>query len=124
MEDFSKFFKNIQKHDLGFFLGSAAITQKQVKPKVLPDVNKMNFQLKSCRGNYFIPIKSPELLLTHPAFNVSRKTAVLVTGWFSNVNSTMENEALESVWEAYKCRGDTNFVVSDEFHLLSVASLF
>lgn len=92
---------------------SAAITQKQVKPKYLPDVTKMNFQLKTCRGDYLIPIQTPAKLLSHPAFDSSLKTTILVTGWFSNINSTMENDALETVWEAYKCRGDTNFIALD-----------
>lgn len=92
---------------------SAAITQKQVKPKYLPDVTKMNFQLRTCRGEYLIPIQTPEKLLTHPEFDSSKETALLVTGWFSNMDSTMENDALETVWEAYKCRGDTNFIALD-----------
>ncbi len=72
----------------------------------------MNFLLKSCRGDFMIPIQTPEKLLTHPAFDTNAKTAILVTGWFSNVNSTMENDALTTVWEAYKCRNDMNFIVS------------
>lgn len=72
----------------------------------------MNFQLKTCRGDYLIPIQSLEKLLTHSGFDPSLKTAILVTGWFSNTNSTMENDALVAVWKAYKCRGDTNFIVS------------
>lgn len=95
-----------------FHPGSAAVTQKQVKPKLLPDVTKMNFMLKSCSGDFLIPIQTPEKLLGHPAFDSERKTAILVTGWFSNINSTMENDALETVWKAYKCRNDINFVVS------------
>ncbi|KAJ6643641.1 Vitellogenin-1 [Pseudolycoriella hygida] len=92
---------------------SATLSQKQVKPKYLPELASMNFQLRTCRGNFFIPMNSPVSLLTHPAFDTSKDTAILVTGWFSNVNSTMENDALETVWEAYKCRGDINFVAMD-----------
>lgn len=95
-----------------FPAGSASLSQKQVKPKVLPDISKMNYLLKTRRGDHSIPIQTPEKLWNHPAFNRELKTAILVTGWFSNVDSTMENDALETVWEAYACRGDINFVVS------------
>lgn len=72
----------------------------------------MNYLLKTRRGDHLIPIQTPEKLWNHPAFNRELKTAILITGWFSNINSTMENDALETVWEAYKCRGNYNFVVS------------
>lgn len=72
----------------------------------------MNYLLKTRGGDYLIPLLSPEMIWTHPEFNQELKTAILVTGWFSNINSTMENDALETVWEAYKCRGDINFIVS------------
>lgn len=92
--------------------GSASVAQKQVKPKILPDLKKVNYLLKTRRGDYLIPIQTPEQLWQHPAFHHELKTTIVVTGWFSNINSTMENDALETLWEAYKCRGNINFIVS------------
>ncbi|XP_037026485.1 vitellogenin-1-like isoform X3 [Bradysia coprophila] len=92
---------------------SFSLAQKQVKPKVLPDLNKMNYLLKTPDRDYLIPIETPGKLWRHPAFNRELETTFLVTGWFSNINSTLENDALETVWEAYKCRGNLNFVVID-----------
>lgn len=104
-----------ENYDIHFLLtGSFSLSQKQVKPKVLPDLKKMNYLLKTPQRDYLIPIQTPEKLWNHQAFDRNLKTAFLVTGWFSNVNSTMENDALETVWEAYKCRGNFNFVVRNK----------
>lgn len=84
-----------------------------MKPKVLPDLGQMNYLLKTRQGDHLIPIETPEKLWKHPSFKRELDTAILVTGWFSNINSTMANDALDTVWEAYKCRGNINFVVID-----------
>lgn len=57
-----------------------------------------------------IPLQNPHELWSHALFNPSLKTEILVTGWTSNVNET--NSALETIWQAYKCRGNVNFIVS------------
>lgn len=78
----------------------------------MPDLKKMNYLLRTRQGDYKIPIEKPEELWQHPEFNRNLETAILVTGWFSNINSTMEIDAMETVWKAYKCRGNINFIVS------------
>lgn len=72
----------------------------------------MNYLLRTRKGDHLVPLQSPEELWAHAEFNRELDTAILVTGWFSNIDSTMENDALEAVWEAYKCRGNINFIVS------------
>lgn len=106
------------------FTGSFSLAQKQVKPKVLPDLKKMNYILKTPERDYLIPIETPGKLWRHQSFNRQLKTTFLVTGWFSNINSTLENDALETVWEAYKCRGNLNFVVRSQGTILKLTETF
>lgn len=70
----------------------------------------MNFVLLTPNDRHLIPLEAPDQLWKHNTFNSTLKTEILVTGWTSNINET--NNALEAIWEAYKCRGNVNFVVS------------
>lgn len=88
---------------------STAISAKSVQPKVTPDIESMNFILMTRTQNYSIPLREAHDLWHHNAFNASRPTAVLVTGWTSNINKS--NNALSLVYDAYMCRGGVNFVV-------------
>lgn len=92
--------------------GSAALSEKQIKPKakVLPELSKMNFVLLTKDDRYSLPINDSSKLWHHSSFNPALKTVILVTGWTSNINET--NDALETIWAAYKCRGNVNFIVS------------
>lgn len=92
--------------------GSAALSEKQVKPKdkYLPELSQMNFVLFDRNDKFLIPLEDPHQLWSHKSFNSTLKTEILVTGWTSNINET--NDALLTIWEAYKCRGNVNFIVS------------
>lgn len=83
---------------------------KSIRPKVTPEMTRLNFVLMTPSANYTIPLREAEKLWHHPHFDRSRNTEILVTGWTSNINKS--NSALETVWQAYKCRGGVNFVVS------------
>lgn len=89
---------------------SAALSARSVQPKQTPALERMNFVLMTRTANYSLPLREAHRLWHHAAFNGSRPTAVLVTGWTSNVNKS--NTALGLVFEAYMCRGGVNFVVS------------
>jgi len=92
----------------------AALSSNEVKPRVEPDINSMNFVLKFNHTDYLIPLSSPELLWQHEKFNPSWPTALLVTGWNTNYNdSLIGNWALDTVYEAYHCRGNINFITVD-----------
>lgn len=90
-------------------LGSAALSGKSIKPKVSPDLNKMNFVLMTDGMNYTIPLKNAKAVWNHSGFNRDLNTTILVTGWTSNINES--NDALNLISDAYACRGDYNFVV-------------
>lgn len=78
----------------------------------------MNFVLLTQHDRNLIPLDDPHQLWNHKSFNATLKTEILVTGWTSNINET--NDALETIWQAYKCRGNVNFIV----RLLLILSFF
>lgn len=89
--------------------GSAALSEKSVKPKVSPNLNDMNFVLMNGPSNYSVPLNNPKQLWEYSGFNRTLNTTILVTGWTSNINET--NDALKLISDAYFCRSDINFVV-------------
>lgn len=89
---------------------SAALSVSRIEPKTSPAIDQMNFVLMTRTQNYSIPLHEANKLWHHEAFNASRQTVVLVTGWTSNINKT--NSAKDALYKAYMCRGGVNFVVS------------
>lgn len=89
---------------------SMAMSNRSVQPKASPDIVRMNFVLMTPDKNYSIGLREAHRLWHHAAFNQSRPTVVMVTGWTSNVNKT--NTAMNVMYDAYKCRGGVNFLVS------------
>lgn len=72
----------------------------------------MNYVLITADGdNISVPILKPLLLWKHDKFDPKRKVVVLVTGWTTDINAT--NEAADVLAEAYKSRGDVNFILID-----------
>lgn len=90
--------------------GSAALSANTVRPKFLPKINEMNFVLKTKTKNISVPLEQPEQLWSNAEFNKDLPLVLLITGWTTNVNDT--NNALETIYAAYKCRGNVNFVVN------------
>ena len=70
----------------------------------------MNFLLITSEGNYSIPFSNPDSLWEHKAFDKEKKTAILITGWTTDVSES--NTGLSRISRAYLCRGGFNFVVS------------
>lgn len=66
--------------------------------------------------NITVPLKEPHTLWHHPNFQVNLKIVILVTGWNSNINLT--NDAVNVLYEAYRCRDDYNFVVGNNVIIL------
>lgn len=90
--------------------GSAALHLNAIKPNITPSVHLMNFQFLTRHGdNFLIPLLQPHKLWDNPKFNRNWNTTLVVTGWNSNINST--NEAVETLFRAYKQR-KINFIVS------------
>lgn len=75
-----------------------------------PHVNQMNLVFMVKNKKFSVPLQYPELLWKHSQFQTDLNTVILVTGWTSNINET--NDAMKTLWNAYKCRGNINFIVS------------
>lgn len=94
--------------------GSAAVSMSVVQPRFEPDVTKMNYLLITPQNQEIIvPLTDATALWQHQQFNNDLKVVVVVTGWNSNVNET--NAALDTLYKAYQCRDDYNFVVSGKY---------
>lgn len=90
-------------------LGSAALSSQTVEPRYLPDIDKMQFQLRTTCGRYNYPLTKASDMWHSPEFNPKHKVVLLVTGWTTSVD---DDETIASFSKAYSCRGGVNFVVS------------
>lgn len=91
--------------------GSAALSEKTIKPRHTPDISKMNMILKANDVDEKIPLLQGELLLASKSFNKDWPLVILITGWNTDYGTNW-NPALDPVYQAYKCRGGINFLVS------------
>ena len=89
---------------------SAALTSKEIKPKVTPDIHKMQFQLRADCERLSFPLLEADTMWRSPKFDVKKKVVILATGWTTTVNDT---DTIDEFAKAYKCRGDVNFVALD-----------
>ncbi|XP_055915169.1 vitellogenin-1-like [Eupeodes corollae] len=89
---------------------STLMSSKSVISKITPEVDSMHFQLMTACSKYSIPLLEPEGLLKLKAFNVTKKTVILVTGWRTTVSNS---QTIEELSKAYNCRGDVNFLALD-----------
>lgn len=90
--------------------GSAALSAKSIRPKILPKIDEMKFVLKTSANNYSFSLNNATELWMHKEFNKDLPFVLLVTGWKTNFNQT--NDDIDTVYSAYKCRGNVNFVVN------------
>lgn len=72
----------------------------------------MNFVLKINDRDILVPLNKPEKLWLLPEFNESLPLVMMITGWTTNYINRSENTALDAIYQAYKCRGNINFVVN------------
>lgn len=107
---FFAFSQTISVHNFSL-AGAAALSANTVQPKFLPKINEMNFVLKAKTRNISVPLEKPEQLWSLAEFNKDLPLVLLITGWTTNFNDT--NNALDTVYAAYKCRGNVNFVVNE-----------
>ena len=81
------------------------------EPYKQPKVEEMNYVLLTESENISIPITESVRLWQHEKFDPKKKVVVMVTGWTTDIDN--ENTAASSLWEAYKLRGDSNFILID-----------
>lgn len=73
-------------------------------------MNNLSLILKFDGSDYKTPLLKTESLWSHEKFNKDLPLVILITGWNTNYNVS-ENNALDTIYEAYRCRGGYNFVV-------------
>lgn len=89
-------------------------SHQKLNPRVSPNIDQMNFVLKVKNDNIFVPLTQSERLWSHEKFHKEWPLVVVVTGWNTDFNgSAITNDALETLYKAYKCRGNINFVTLD-----------
>ncbi|XP_065364144.1 phospholipase A1-like [Calliphora vicina] len=89
---------------------SSALSSQSVTPKYLPDINKMQFQLRTACNRYNYPLLKANDMWTSKEFNPKNKVVLLVTGWTTSVD---DDETIALFAKAYSCRGGVNFVALD-----------
>lgn len=105
-----RFCQEIPDMILLYFIGSAALSSGNIKPRTIPDMANMSYVLKIRNQNISVPLNQPRKLWALREFNPRLPLVMVITGWTTNANDT--NPALDVIWPAYRCRGNVNFVVS------------
>jgi lipoprotein lipase len=96
---------------LGQLLGSLALISNATESRYQPNFEEINYLLMTPVGNVSIPLHESTLLWANAMFNWNLKVVVVVTGWTTDLNYT--NGAAGVIYEAYRARGDSNFIVLD-----------
>ncbi|XP_031628397.1 vitellogenin-1-like [Contarinia nasturtii] len=116
-DDFFEEFKNIligYPFEPGFMfvstLCSIVVSEENIKPRIRPSIEKMNYVLKTKDRNISVPLNDPVELWSLDDFNRDWPTVIMVTGWTTNIS---EGTAADSIYDAYECRGNVNFVLID-----------
>lgn len=86
-------------------------SERVVSPFRQPQLDELNYVLCTDNENISIPLTQSYQLWSHPSFNIRKKVVILITGWNSNIEE--ENSAASVLWEAFRSRGDSNFILID-----------
>ncbi|XP_017484585.1 PREDICTED: vitellogenin-1-like [Rhagoletis zephyria] len=89
---------------------SKVVAAETITPRVTPDLTKMNFQLRTACKNYSYPLLKANEIWHSPHFDPKKKVVILATGWTTTIEN---NSAIDTIGNAYNCRGDVNFVAVD-----------
>ncbi|GAB0093473.1 phospholipase A1-like [Sergentomyia squamirostris] len=82
------------------------------------DYENISMILYDDKENASFALTEMDKLVQHPSFNENAPVVILVTGWMSNRKNSISRVA-RSIYSAYKCRGDTNFIVLDTSDYIS-----
>ncbi|XP_031628398.1 vitellogenin-2-like [Contarinia nasturtii] len=91
---------------------AAALSTKTIQPLITPNIDHMNFVLKIENLSIAVPLKEPKQLWTLPEFNPKLPLILMISGWTTNFNDSA-NPTVDKIYEAYRCRGNVNFVTID-----------
>ncbi|XP_037921197.1 vitellogenin-2-like [Hermetia illucens] len=92
-------------------LCSAALSADAIEPRVSPDIKNMSFVLMTPKENFSFPLMEAKSMWGHSAFDPTKKVVILTTGWTTDLKEPRND--INTLAEAYFCRGDSNFVVVD-----------
>uniref|UniRef100_A0A7G3B8S6 Putative vitellogenin n=1 Tax=Lutzomyia longipalpis TaxID=7200 RepID=A0A7G3B8S6_LUTLO len=93
-------------------LAIATDTNLSRDEKTKPDYRNLSMILYDDKENASFPLTDMDRLAQHPSFNKNNPVVILITGWLSN-SENKTNEAADTIYSAYKCRGNTNFILVD-----------
>ncbi|XP_059622533.1 vitellogenin-1-like [Phlebotomus argentipes] len=79
---------------------------------IIPDAKKLGLTFFNDKGYVIYLLDDIEHLVEHPSFDRDGEIVILFMGWLSNRNDSL-NYAAEILYNAYKCRGHTNFLFLD-----------
>lgn len=93
-------------------IGSAAISTRSVivRNKYTPNLKALTLILKTKYLNISAPLTNPSVLWSHKEFRTDLPLVLFVSGWQTDLLVQIST-AQETMFEAYACRGNVNFVV-------------
>lgn len=62
--------------------------------------------------NYTYSVLDVENMWRNGAFDLTKKTVILITGWLLSMDDALV-PIVHTISKAYLCRGDVNFIVSN-----------
>lgn len=101
----------IRFFSIHYFEGSLAIISENTQPVAPVDINSINYVLLTEFENISFPITDAAGLWQHPKFNPNNDVAIFITGFRSAIDH--KNRAVDGVWDAYRYRGNINFIIID-----------
>ncbi|XP_065357143.1 vitellogenin-1-like [Calliphora vicina] len=99
--------QTINQYD-ALFIGSIYLTYGDVRPRITPNISKMEFILQTPCLNESFPLLQVDEIVESPNFNVSKKLILFVRGWYG-----YKGESAETLAKAFHCRGEHNFLLLD-----------
>uniref|UniRef100_A0A1B0D1A0 Lipase domain-containing protein n=1 Tax=Phlebotomus papatasi TaxID=29031 RepID=A0A1B0D1A0_PHLPP len=99
---------------LNKFCSLAILTDKDLGryEKIKPDYDRLRLILYSSSENTSYSLGEMSKLVENPAFNKNDPVVIMVSGWLSNRKDKPNDPAI-AIYNAYKCRGHTNFLLVD-----------
>lgn len=92
--------------------GSLALSAQAVEPRITPNISDLSYVLKIKDVRIEVPLSEPERLWSLSEFDRKLPLVMMITGWTTDADNSY-NPALDSIYAAYRCRGNVNFVTVD-----------
>lgn len=86
-----------------------------VREKYTPNLESLTLILKTKHLNISARLTNPSILWSHKEFRTDLPLVLFVSGWQTDLMVKIST-AQETMYEAYACRGNVNFVVIFQHH--------